>query len=400
MLLCGAATLAAAAMLRAPWRSPNDLPGVALDLQALGDGWEVHAGSIVPARQTAPTEPFSIAPDAQGRVAVAGPDLDLSADRCPTATLSFAADKSSHNISCTFAWRRAGDPNDYRIRCLRVDDPFAAIPRVRFAALDLPLHPAWKGRIRRIDWTLDGVGAPLQGISLDLPAARGGETAAMLWRQWWHREPIGPATINTIRAPHVLGYSPNALLALLIVLAAGAYGLIASARRWDIRPTVLLTLLLAAWLLNDARWAWAQTRQYAADRDRFGGADSADLEARLWPPAIAHMAELARQHLPPGAVYAVIGGNLVTASESSQTVRHYGDSRLRYLLSPRWVQVNLDPLQPRVPPRQAKYLLVLDRRLVEIDATTGTVRAPGWLPAVHVADDPAAGILIARMVGA
>lgn len=429
-----AATLAAGAMLCAPWRSPNDVPLRHFDQSAIDAGWQVRAGSVATAQNGPQSDDVSISPDAQGRVAIANPDLNLSADRCPTATLTFASAESSQDISCIFAWRRAGDPNDYRVRCVRVDDPFAAVPRVRFAALDLPVHPAWKDRIRRIEWTLDGVSRPLQGMSLDVSAARAGETAAMLWRQWWHREPIGPAMINTIRAPHVLGYSPNALLALLFALAAGACGLIASARR-DIRAAtpatqrwigvnppseppaeaggtarragsqtsiavVLVSLVGVAWLLNDARWAWAQTRQYTADRDRFGGTHSADLEARLWPPAVARMAELARTHLPPGAVYAVIGGNLVTAAESPRDVRHYGDSRLRYLLAPRFVQVNLDPLQPNVPPQQARYLLVLDRRLVDLDAESGAVRAASWPTAARVADDSAAGILIARMNGA
>lgn len=395
-----AVTLAAGAMLCAPWRSPNDLPLLQLDRQAIDAGWQLGAGSVATAQDGPQSLHVSIFPDAQGRVAITSPDLNLSADRCPTATLTFTTDKSGQNVSCLFAWRRAGDPNDYRVRCVRVDDPFAAAPRVRFAALDLPVHPAWKGRIRRIEWTLEGVSRPLQGMSLDVSFAGAGDTAAMLWQQWWHREPIGPVTINTIRAPHVMGYSPNALLALLLLVAAGAYGLIASARRRDIRPVVLITLVLAAWLHNDARWAWAQTRQYAADRDRFGGADSADVEARLWPPAVARMAELVRAHLPPGAVYAVVGGNLVTAAESPGDVRHYGDSRLRYLLAPRFVQVNLDPLQPNVPPQQARYLLVLDRRLVDLDAESGAVRAAGWPPAARVADDSAAGILIARMNGA
>lgn len=307
---------------------------------ALKAGWVVKAATPAEADGSIRAEP-----GADGTIVIQSPRLNLTADLCPTPYLEASCE--AEGLLVSFAWRRRGDPAAYEVsKTIQKRTPRVGVGNFQLGFRELPVHPAWKGRIEYIAWRIS---AARQPVRLHRVGAEyvGPELMVGQWRSF---QPIDVTSINTIRAPHVLGYPPVTLLVLACTFGFSLYVAIAAARRRAIRPGVGVGMIMAAWVINDARWMSAQRDQLSADRAKYRHETSEFAPAAAWPPEIWRIATAARQTLPAGATYAVAGGNLPTAA---------GDSRLRYLLSPGLVQVNVDPLQPRVPPEAARYVLVL-----------------------------------------
>ncbi|MEE8169207.1 MAG: hypothetical protein V3T70_01550 [Phycisphaerae bacterium] len=386
MVVCLLSAVVAAASLFAVvsrFLTTHDEPMRPLNSVAHDAGWRAVAQ-----RAASSDEVLRATPTAEGVVELSNERLDIDADRCPTPMVEIAGPAATAPFSYTLSWRRLEDPTTYHIdgrfqpgTATAASDKFT----LRFA--ELPIHPAWTGRVTGVTWRFSGLSSELDILTVGAPAATGAELTSMLWRQWRHRDAISASSNNSVRAPHVLGFSPNGLLVLAMLSVAGCYVAVAAARRSVIRPVVLVVIPVAAWLANDARWMAGQARQLEADFSRFGVATTpTTVEAACWPARIAQMATLVRTHVPTGMTYAVVGGNL-----------SLGDSRLRYLLAPDYVQVNLDELHPRVAPDAAEYIVVLDRGRVEFDSAEGILSTAGLAPVpVSIEIEISNGLLICR----
>ena len=308
-----------------------------------------------------------------GLLSVEHAQLAVDADQCPTPRLRMRA--ASRPVRFDLSWRRQDDPTTYATQGRPV--VIADGDGIEVTVGDLALHRAWTGRIVALRWQLQFEahrGETPTVISVGVPRASAGELADALWRQWWSTEPLGSATVNSIRPPHVLGRSPTVWLGLAAVSVVGVYVLQAGLRRRCLRKGPIAAATIAAWVAFDARWL---AGTFERDLARLAPAATmpAELPPLACPPVVIDAAELARRTLPPGAIYAVAGGNLPTTA---------GDSRLRYLLSPRWIQVNSDPLQPPVAPERAQFIIVLDEHAISLNPATSELRAAG-LPVMVVA---------------
>lgn len=308
----------------------------------------------------------------------------IAADACPTPRVRLAtenptapaasltatapaADADPLSIDYEVRWRRSGDASVYEQRGVyEVPNVAGGAEGAEFALPDLPLHPAWKGDVEQLELRLAPQVGSVRVLAAGIPAAGWGERLAIAWRQWWHFERPSNATINSIRAPHPFGFAP---VVLVVFALASCLLAILSIACWTGRPVrrgVIFALVGSAWLINDLRTLQLPpARPQAAGRrgiivPEFGAA------GMFAPPEIEALASMAQRTLPPGAVYSVVGGNIAA-----------GDSRLRYLLAPHFVQVNVDPLQPQVHPDRAEYILMLRPDPNGLDTSTGAMRIPG-----------------------
>jgi len=335
--------------------------------------------------------------------------LDVAADVCLTPRVeweSASATAGGEPIDYAIRWRRRGDPTIYETsgRQRRDARPNEATASSRGgatqdadtdAAVELPrlhLHPAWKGRVEWIELRLNCDAAapsaePLTAIrAVGIPAATVEARCRAAARQWQRFEPISPTSINSILAPHPFGTTPVLLVAGLAVSAIAALTGLRILRAGRVPVQAILVMIAAAWLLSDARHLAAQWRQLDADETAPGAVASPSPDRAVagpghdsfgaahappphWPAAIRRAARLAEAVLPDGAVYAVAGGNIEA-----------GDTRLRYWLAPRCVQVNVDPLQPRVAAERAEFVIVLNADAASFDTAGGRLAARGVPP--------------------
>lgn len=353
-----------------------------LDGRALRAGWRIHA-----ARSDATDAGTLATPGDDDTVILSSPNIALSADTCATPLLAIGGPAVQSGVACMLEWTRRGDKQRYRVARSFDGDEFAA--RRDLAFEDLAFDAGWVGMVDSLTWTLHTGGQPVLLISAGAPATTGAARFALFARQWGWRDPIVSHTINTIRAPHIAGHSPAAWAAVAAGVALTITVAVAVARRRRVRPGMIVGILLTAWLANDTRWAAGQRQQLTADAQRFAEADSPETTAAaLHPPMVAQAAWTLRRTLSPGDVYAVIGGDLA-----------YGDRRLRYLLAPRAVQVNVDPLHPRVELERAQFVVILDDSLARVDPDGGVLRAEGF-PAwrVQKVHQSSTGLLIVRRI--
>src|SRR5207244_3731249 len=116
-------------------------------------------------------------------------------------------------LRVTLAWNRRDDPTPYHVtQAFKPSDSGDGRFQIHFAGL--PLDPAWKGAIAFIAWRIDVPAGPVQLCRVGAPTAHSSALAKMLWQQWWAFQRIDASTINSVRAPHVLGTAPPAMLAL------------------------------------------------------------------------------------------------------------------------------------------------------------------------------------------
>jgi len=388
-VVCAAAVLIVllcVACVAAPLVGANGLPLRRFDQGLLNAGWRVAAERV----EVLP-DGVRATPGPDGVVAIESPPLDISADVSPTPVLVLSGPAIAGRFGYELSWRRAGDERTYRlsVRTSAQADPSA---RVAYRIDDMVNEAGWKGRVTQLTWQLKVGEAPVEVRGVGVPAATSMELARVLWRQWWYREQISARTINSIMPPHVLGFAPNTLLATAAVATIAGLAAIRAARKGDMRlhGRTITIVIAGAWVVNDVRWMVGQGQQLRRDDERFSKARTRTEQIATLPELedSPRFMELVQATLPPGAVYAVAG--------SYWSPSH---PNLRYFLSPRAIQVNLDPVYPLVPLERAEYVLILPSPDVRFDPQTGEFSAPrfpSWR--LELVAGPADGRCIARRI--
>jgi hypothetical protein len=134
---------------------------------------------------------------------------------------------------------------------------------------------------------------------------------------------------------------------------------------------VLVTLFVATWLLQDARWVWDLVRQTQATAQRYAGQDFRARHLAAEDGALFAFIENVREKLPsePARVFMFADA-------------HYLRNRGAYHLYPH--NVHFEPYRNVIPPRSllrpGDYFVVYQRRGVQFDPGAQRLRWDGGEP--------------------
>ncbi len=222
-------------------------------------------------------------------------------------------------------------------------------------AVDLTTNVDWTGQISLIGIAVGGaLSQPLTLTQISLiPAPRtvAGSVRNLL-RPWYEREPWSMRSINYREHPeNQWQTSPLMQATLWLVISAGTFLILSINTSGQARRTVLVALLLLAWLGLDAQWQWQLLTRLQETHERHGdtppGMRGPITDVDAW---VADLVGGVRKYLRPKDARIV----LVTKDPAEQV-----PLRVRYRLLP----LNVSPGQTRLPDasrmQAGDYLLLI-----------------------------------------
>jgi hypothetical protein len=261
--------------------------------------------------------------------------------------------------------------------------------------VNLAANPAWLGRITGVALAVRGpLPQPMRIRGLVAKPLGAFELLGDRAAEWLHFERWTGASINVVVGGADIQDLPlPPLFAAAFVLCGCALLALTRARPGAmparIAAATWLGVLVAAWLVLDARWAWNLTRQANATARTYAGADLREKHLAAEDGALFDFIDKARAVMPatPARVF-------VTSDA------RYFRERAAYHLYPH--NVYTDRFEGTMPPattlRPGDWVAVYQRRGVQYDAAQHLLR---WGPGDTVTADlkltaPGAALLLVR----
>jgi hypothetical protein len=263
--------------------------------------------------------------DRRSQAVLRVPFRSLDAERLGIIRID-TSDRAPRRTQLILAWTDQETPTDTRTFLL---PPFG--PGLQEVALTL--SPDWGGTVEDL-WIIVGSSVPhavtIHRVEL-LPAP---PTAAgilrQVWREWTAFEGWRGHSINFIGGGHRLPLVPPAFAAILwLTFSASFFATYQLARRRRLRLVHFGVILLAGWLLLDARWQVDLWRQLHATHQQYAGKGLEEKRLAAEDREIFILAEEVKRRLPAPPARVLI----VSPTPGSGSF-HYIRVRLHYLLLP------------------------------------------------------------------
>lgn len=252
-----------------------------------------------------------------------------------------------------FLWTTSADPDTVQ---------GVALPRPEDdeTMLYVGSHPEWRGSIEGIGigWT-GPLKAPITLGRLTLRPSSARAQWLAVWHEWTAFEGLKGYSMNFVIGGSALSsqrvrFVPAVAFALLLVLAV--YGVMTRIRARPFRGGAAAAIVLAGWLLVDARWQWDLWRQARLTQERFEGKSVTEKKLADDDGELFRLVMALKQMLPetPQVVFLV--------SRDPEGADRYVALRTRYHLLPHNVNANYryPPGSSEIPPGQ--YVLVIEPR--------------------------------------
>jgi len=176
------------------------------------------------------------------------------------------------------------------------------------APMSLDDSDGWRGTITGIGLVARGpLTAPIEVVSVHLPAASAGATLAQTFAQWAAPFPLKGYAIAFPFDAERAHFMPMAkAVAIAVALALVVYLLLARLRHWPADTRVLWAIFAAGWIVLDARWQVNLGRELALAAERFAGKTSEEKALAADDAAVYLLAQDVRRALPPPPVRIII----------------------------------------------------------------------------------------------
>ena len=234
--------------------------------------------------------------------------------------------------------------------------------------------PNWIGRIRGIALVIQGpLPNPVRIRGVVAKPMGAVELAGDRIREWLTFEGFTGTSINSVTGGADVQDLPlPVLLATAVALAGLAwFGLARVTLRTAALPAVLAMLFVAAWLVQDARWAWDLARQAYQSARIYAGRDARARHLAAEDGALFAFIEAVRAKLPPAPARVFMVADA-----------HYYRGRGAYHLYPH--NVHFEPYQNVIPAssmlRPGDYFVVYQRHGVQFDPGAQLLRWDGGAP--------------------
>jgi hypothetical protein len=302
-------------------------------------------------------------------------------DAAGTALLTVETDFRSGDYRA-IAWDAIDVPEQANVRLLwrtdyapgKLNTIALTVAAGRLLPATVAKDPNWIGRIRGLALLIQGPLPSAFRIREVVAKPMGAtELIADRAREWFTFEGFNGTSIDSVGGGADVQDLPlPVLLALAAALAAAAAYALAKARgRMAALPAMLATVVLAAWLVQDARWAWDLARQTRVTGLRYAGRDARERHLAAEDGPLYAFVEKVRAKLPPTPARVFVAADA-----------HYFRGRGAYHLYPHNVlfdpYVNTMPASTRLRP--GDYVVVWQRRGVQYDPGAQRLRWDGGEP--------------------
>ncbi len=302
-------------------------------------------------------------------------------DAAGTALVTFETDFRSSDYR-VIDWSAIDIPEQTKVSLLWRNDyapgKLNSVPLTvtsgRLRAVSLANDPNWNGRIRGIALVIQGSLSNAVRISGVAAKPMGAvEVAGDRVREWMRFEGFTGTSINSVTGGADVQDLPlPVLLATTVFLAGlGWFGLARVRKHTAGLPSVLGMMFVAAWLVQDARWAWDLARQTQKTARLYSGHDIRAQHLAAEDGALFAFIENVRAKLPPTPTRVFMVADA-----------HYFRGRGAYHLYPHNVHFDLhqNVSPPRSRLRPGDYLVVYQRRDMQFDPGAQRLRMDGGAP--------------------
>jgi hypothetical protein len=303
--------------------------------------------------------------DRQSQSVLRIPFRSLDADRLGVIRID-TSDRAPRRTQLILAWTDQEAPAD--VRTFLLPPSGSGVQE-----LVLTLSPGWGGTVDDL-WLMVGGLVPhevtIHRVELRPVSPTAAGILRQIWREWTAFEGWRAHSINFIGGGHRSPLMPPSFAATLwLIFSAGFFATYQLARRRRLRPLHFGVILLAGWLLLDARWQVDLWRQLHATHQQYAGKRLEEKRLAAEDREIFILAEEVKRHLPDPPARVLI----VSPTPGSGSF-HYIRVRLHYLLLPHNVSSVWD-LPPVHDLRPGDHIVVLHPHpRIRYDAQSGELR--------------------------